>query len=109
MFNFFSLKDMYDDQVWSYLLIISLCKWFGILLIVTGFFLAIYFNNWLAIIGGIFIVIIGFFATIVCHYLRKKLGSLATKGGDIINSVETVVKKQAKDHLNNIINKNNPR
>lgn len=108
MFNFFSIKDIYDDNVSTYLMIISLCKWIGIFFIICGLFLTTYFSSsWLAIIGGIIIIFIGFFVAIICHYLRKKLEALAVKGGYIVSNIESSVKEKAKAHLNKIIEQNN--
>lgn len=105
MFNF-SLKDMYDDRVSTYLMIISLCKWIGIFFIAAGLFLAIWFSqSWLAIIGGIFITIIGFLAAIICHFLRKKLDTLATIGGNLVSNMESAAKHKAMEQLNKMINK----
>lgn len=104
MFDFFSLKDTYDDRVSGYLMIISLCKWAGIFFIIIGLFLAFYFSNsWFAIIGGTFITLIGFFAAIISHYLRKKLEVLADKAGVVVSHIETKAKNTAKTHLNKII------
>lgn len=95
MFNF-SLKNLYDDKVGNYLLLIALFKWGSIILAILGIFLAIWFSNyWLAIVGGILLSIIGIVVALITHFISKKLSAIIAKGGSLVEGTENYLKDQA--------------
>lgn len=105
MFNF-SLKDIYDDNVSGYLLLIDFFKWLSIIFIALGLFLTFWFNDyWLAIIGGILLSFIGSITTIIIHIISKKLVSLANRGSSLVESTENYLKNQAKQQAKKLIDK----
>ncbi|UYZ85065.1 hypothetical protein MTZ49_05780 [Entomomonas sp. E2T0] len=95
MFNF-TLKNLYDNKVGSYLLLIALFKWGGIVFTLLGIFLAVWFNNyWIAIIGGILLSIIGIVVALITHFISKKLSAIIVKGGNLVEGTENYLKDQA--------------
>lgn len=102
----FSLKNLYDDQVNSCLLVLELFKWISIIITLLGLWLASWFHSyWLAIIGGGLLIIIGSISTLIIYFINKKLAIIVVKGGKFITTTEKYLTDRIKQKFQNVMNK----